>query len=174
MKVFLFLIVLSQALLTSDYLLVFLEGAKLNKYIDGSLDCATMMRNAQYDMLALNAYWQKEERPSDPLLLAEENYFNVTGQLVKSMPDLAYFCYDIPTKVRQTWTHRLAEFEDIQDFSDGFFQNILGNMLTISDAVAQIQMASNDQDYEAVVYQIGRLFRRMFDFQPMKSSPLLR
>ena len=47
-------------------------------------------------------------------------------------------------------------------------------MLTISDAVAKIQMASNDQDYEAVVYQIGRLFRRMFDFQPMKSSPLLR
>ena len=33
-----------------------------------------------------------------------------------------------------------------------------------------MQQSIEEEDFAATVYQIGRLFRRLFDFQPMKSS----
>lgn len=44
----------------------------------------------------------------------------------------------MPGLVRSGWNQRLNSFEDLQDFSDGFFQNILGNVLTIQDALKKI------------------------------------
>ena len=161
----------AQELLTSDYLLSLLEGAKLNTYIEGSLECAMMLRDSQYDMVSLMNFF-KGELPTENTARLEQTYFNITGQFVKSIPDAGYFCYEMPSLISQSWNLRLAKFEDIQDFSDGFFQNLLGNVLTIQDALGLIQTATDEGDYVAVVYQIGRLFRRMFDFQPMKSASL--
>jgi hypothetical protein len=120
----------TDTLLTSDYLLSLLEGAKLNSYINGSLECAMMLRDSQYDMVSLMNFFTGE-LPTDRTDRLEQTYFNITGQFVKSIPDAGYFCYEMPSLVSQSWNLRLAKFEDIQDFSDGFFQNLLGNVLTI-------------------------------------------
>ena len=43
--------------LTSDYLVALLEGAKIDQYVDGSLTCAYLLRDSQYDVLELDAYF---------------------------------------------------------------------------------------------------------------------
>lgn len=67
-----------QTLLTSDYLLSLLQGAKLNKYVEGSLMCASLIRDSQYDIVSLKNYYQMP-RPTDPRLRLEQAYFNTTG-----------------------------------------------------------------------------------------------
>lgn len=81
-------------LLTSDYLLSLLEGAKIDQYIEGSLECAEMIRDSQYDLVSLVEYFQEERQSSESRI--ELAYFNVTGQIVKSIPDAIYFCYQMP------------------------------------------------------------------------------
>ena len=119
----------------------------MNQYIEGSLDCAYMIRDSQYDVVSLMAYFSSVVRPTESQPRLEQAYFNVTGQIVKSIPDAVYFCYEMPSLVSLTWANRLAKFEDIEDFSDGFFQNLLGNVLTIQDAMGKIQTATEQQDY---------------------------
>ena len=65
---------------------------------------------------------------------------------------------------------RLDEFRDLEDFEQGFFQNLMGNTLSFIDVSNRMKESLEEGDYAATVYQIGRLFRRTFDFKPMKSS----
>ena len=45
-------------------------------------------------------------------------------------------------------------------------------MFTIQDVISKIQTGAEEENWIEVVYQIGRLFRRIFEFQPMTSTPL--
>lgn len=45
-------------------------------------------------------------------------------------------------------------------------------MFTIQDAISKIQTGAQEENWIEVVYQIGRLFRRIFEFQPMTGNPL--
>ena len=49
-------------------------------------------------------------------------------------------------------------------------QNLLGNVLSIQDILGKVNEAIAEGDNEAIVYQFGRLLRRITDFEPMKSS----
>jgi hypothetical protein len=46
-----------KSLLSGDYLLAFLEGAKINQYIQGSLECAILLRDSQYDFVHIQDYF---------------------------------------------------------------------------------------------------------------------
>ena len=58
----------------------------------------------------------------------------------------------------------------MEDFEQGFFQNLIGNSLSFYDITEKMKESIVDEDYITTVYQIGRLFRRLFDFTPMKSA----
>ena len=60
----------------------------------------------------------------------------------------------------------------MQDFEAGFIQNLLGNVLSIQDILGKVNEAIAEDDNEAIVYQFGRLLRRIGDFEPMKSATL--
>ena len=45
-------------------------------------------------------------------------------------------------------------------------------MFTIQDVISKIQTGAEEENWIEVVYQIGRLFRRIFEFQPMTGAPL--
>lgn len=49
-------------------------------------------------------------------------------------------------------------------------QNLLGNVLSIQDILGKVNEAIAEDDNEAIVYQFGRLLRRIGDFEPMKSA----
>lgn len=83
---------------------------------------------------------------------------------MKNIPDAGYTCYKVPSQATAAWGSRLSQFQNINDFTEGFFQNLLGNFFTVNDAITKIRAAVNIQDYLTVVYQVGRLVRRTFDF----------
>ena len=70
------------------------------------------------------------------------------------------------------WRQHLAKFQDWEDFEAGFVQNLMGQTLSIENAIGLINDAQKVDDYEKVIYQIGRLVRRVFDFEPMKNASL--
>ena len=46
----------------------------------------------------------------------------------------------------------------------------MGNVLSIQDILGQVNAAIAEDNTEAIVYQLGRLLRRVGDFEPMKNS----
>ena len=48
----------------------------------------------------------------------------------------------------------------------------MGNAFTIQDILGEMNAAIAEDDTETALYQVGRLFRRIFDFEPMKSASL--
>ena len=94
----------------------------------------------------------------------------MTGEVTENFPTLLYKCYSVPFATQRFWDNRLSLFRDLEDFEQGFFQNLLGNTLSFIDIGKRMQESIDTDDYAATVYQIGRLFRRLFDFKPMKSS----
>ena len=50
------------------------------------------------------------------------------------------------------WQQHLAEFRDMEDFEAGFTQNLLGQVLSIQDALQKMSTASKAKDTEAMIY----------------------
>ena len=46
----------------------------------------------------------------------------------------------------------------------------MGNVLSIQDILGKVNEAIAEDNTEAIVFQLGRLLRRIGDFEPMKSS----
>ena len=143
-------------------------------YIDGSIDCGILAAKTQRDVRSLIYYFTEEEnRPdkeTEPREYYEHAIFNVTGEVTENFPTLLYKCYSVPFALNRFWYFKLNEFRDLEDFEQGFFQNILGNTLSFIDIGNRMKETVEEENFAATVYQIGRLFRRLFDFSPMKSS----
>jgi hypothetical protein len=98
-----------------------LEGLRIDDYVPGGLICGIDFRNTEYDLLALYDYFnqtilnEKYEHLTTREI-RENTFFNVTGQLVHSIPDAVYNCYDLPYVLQVRWQERLNKFVDLKDF----------------------------------------------------------
>ena len=158
-----------------SYFFQLLNGLKADDYVPGSINCSLDIIASQADIIQLISYFGAQNasnRPTESKRRIEEAIFIVYRFVTKNIPRAIYDCYFIPQVSAFMWRQHLSKFQDMEDFEAGFIQNMLGQVLSIQDALGKISAASKNKDTEAMIYQIGRLARRIFDFEPMKSSSL--
>ena len=94
-----------------DYIFILMHGLRADDYIDGSIICGNLLRNSQYDIYYLSNFFSLKlyEQPISPdnWRYYETTFFNVTGQIVNSIPDTIYECYMIPETMADMWDQHL-------------------------------------------------------------------
>ena len=161
---------------TLDYIFQLLNGLRSDDYVEGTIACGILAAKTQRDVYALWYYFSRDNwlnRPDKETQTREhyeEAFFNATGEVTENFPTLLYKCYSVPFATSRYWSNRLNQFRDLEDFEQGFFQNLLGNTLSFNDISKKMQASVEAEDHAATVYQMGRLIRRLFDFQPMKKA----
>jgi len=142
--------------------------------VPGTINCSLDIIASQIDINTIIKHFVDDEasRPTDGKKRVEHSTFTVLRELTQNIPKAIYNCYFIPQVSAFMWRQHLAKFEDLEDFEAGFTQNLLGQILSLQDALHQINEAIRDQDTEKIIFQVGRVTRRIFNFGPMKSASL--
>ena len=161
---------LGQTLASTDNFTRFfdlLNGLKADDYVPGSFACAENVEATYIDYTNIQTYFSSDNeanRPTDTKERNEEAFFKTIESVTANLPNTIYNCYFIPMMSAYRWRGHIAKFQDSNDFWAGFAQNLMGNALTIEYTLGEINTANAAGDETAVIYAMGKLARRIFDF----------
>lgn len=150
-----------------------LNGLKADDYVPGTFSCAENVQATYVDYTSVQTYFSADNesnRPTDAKERTQEAVFTMIKSFTANLPGSIYNCYFIPMMSSYRWRGHYAKFQDNYDFWAGFAQNLMGNALTIEFSLGQMNEALALEDNTTVIYEFGRLIRRIFDFEPIKSG----
>jgi hypothetical protein len=84
-----------------------------------------------------------------------------------------WFCTDM---MQNMWDYGVEKGEDFDSdgllILQGFFTNLLANVISIDNIFRSLIEHSDDANYTGVVYDSARLFRVIVDFEPVETQAL--
>lgn len=97
----------------------------------------------------------------------KENTLNTT-LFLGNVSDMSYICIDA---IENLYVYSMYKYDlfgrDNTNVILGALQNLLGNILTINALYGDIREYSEANDTTSVYYEFGRIFRLVFDIEPV-------
>ena len=92
-----------------------------------------------------------------------DDVYNTT-KLIANGTNTAMVCYDTMENFWFWGVNRYSQFDGLTAIIMGFFQNLLGNVVTLTNIYKSITAAVTSNDYAQIWFQAGRIFKMLMDF----------
>ena len=99
----------------------------------------------------------------------EDNVYNTT-KLMKNISNTLWVCTDMLENLMIVKGKEYEQFEDFSTFIASFFQNLLGNVISLNNLYARLSEAVKVGNQTEVVNVIARFLQIIIKFEPISFS----